>query len=77
MEPTRLERQTHRTLAENFVELPKDCDVGTQKNSKGHKETWGCLPAPSRQDEWRNSGGRDPDLAFIARPLQLSSQRVS
>lgn len=39
-EPTRLERQSQRTLAENLAELPKSCDVGTKKNSKGHKETW-------------------------------------
>ncbi len=39
-EPTRLERQTQRTLAENLAELPQSCDVGTKKNSKGHKETW-------------------------------------
>jgi hypothetical protein len=39
-EPTRLQRQSQRTLAENLAELPKSCDVGTKKNSKGHKETW-------------------------------------
>jgi hypothetical protein len=39
-EPTRLERQTERSLAENLADLPKCCDVGTKKNSKGYKETW-------------------------------------
>lgn len=39
-ELTRLERQSQRTLAENLAELPKSCDVGTKKNSKGYKETW-------------------------------------
>jgi hypothetical protein len=39
-EPTRLERQTQRTLAQNVAELPTACDVGSKKNSKGFKETW-------------------------------------
>jgi len=39
-EPTRLERQSQRTLAENLSELSKSCDVGSTKDSKGHKETW-------------------------------------
>jgi hypothetical protein len=39
-EPTRLERQANMTLAEMLDELPKDCNVGTKKNSKGYKETW-------------------------------------
>lgn len=39
-EPTRLERQTQRTLAENLADLPKCCDVGSKTNSKGFKETW-------------------------------------
>jgi hypothetical protein len=38
--PTRLERQTQRTLEENLAELPTACDVGSKKNSKGFKETW-------------------------------------
>jgi hypothetical protein len=39
-EPTRLELQPHRTLAENLAELPTTCDVGSKQNSKGFKETW-------------------------------------
>ena len=39
-EPTRLERQSQRTLAENLAQLPKSCDVGSKKNSKGYQETW-------------------------------------
>jgi len=39
-EPTRLERQKTMTLEEMLEDLPKDCDVGTKKNSKGYKETW-------------------------------------
>jgi hypothetical protein len=39
-EPTRLERQAKMPLAEILDELPKACNVGTKKNSKGYKETW-------------------------------------
>ena len=39
-EPTRLERQTKMTLPEMIDELPKACNVGTKKNSKGYKESW-------------------------------------
>jgi transposase len=38
--PTRLERQRTMTLEEMLADLPRQCDVGTKKNSKGHKETW-------------------------------------
>ena len=37
---TRLERQQTMTLEEMLADLPRQCDVGTKKNSKGHKETW-------------------------------------
>ena len=39
-EPTRLARQQTMTLEEMLADLPHQCDVGTKKNSKGHKETW-------------------------------------
>jgi hypothetical protein len=39
-EPSRLERQVKQNLAQMCAELPKDCDVGTKKNSKGYKESW-------------------------------------
>lgn len=39
-EPTRLERQPAMSIEECIDDLPKECDVGTKKNSKGHKETW-------------------------------------
>jgi hypothetical protein len=39
-EPTRLERQAGMTLAEMLDDLPRDCNVGTKKNSKGYKESW-------------------------------------
>ncbi len=39
-EPTRLERQQSMTTEEMLEDLPKDCDVGTKRNSKGYKKTW-------------------------------------
>lgn len=39
-EPTRLERQQGMTLEEMLADLPKGCNVGCKKNSKGFKETW-------------------------------------
>jgi transposase len=40
-EPTRLERQIDgMSLAAMLDDLPKDCDVGTKKNSKGFKSSW-------------------------------------
>jgi len=38
--PTRLERQADMTLEQMLDELPRDCNVGTKKNSKGYKESW-------------------------------------
>lgn len=39
-EPTRLERQSQMNVEEMLDDLPKDCDIGCKKNSKGHTETW-------------------------------------
>jgi hypothetical protein len=39
-EPTRLERQRTMTFEEMIADLPRHCDVGTKKNSKGYKESW-------------------------------------
>jgi len=36
----RMERQRGQSAAEALAELPKACDVGTKKNSKGHKHHW-------------------------------------
>ncbi len=38
--PTRLERQQSMSKVEMLENLPKDCGVGTKKNSKGRKESW-------------------------------------
>jgi len=39
-EPTRLERQAGMTLGEMLDDLPRECNMGTKKNSKGYKESW-------------------------------------
>ncbi|MCM3901516.1 MAG: transposase [Pyrinomonadaceae bacterium] len=37
---TRLERQQSMTLPEMLADLPKVCDCGTKRNSKGHPSYW-------------------------------------
>jgi hypothetical protein len=37
---TRLQRQVRQAAPEALAELPAHCDVGTKKNSKGHRQTW-------------------------------------
>lgn len=39
-EPTRLQRQVDMPVEKMLEELPKACDVGTKRNSKGHQESW-------------------------------------
>ena len=39
-EPTRIERQLTMTLEDMLDDLPKACNIGTKKNSKGHAEHW-------------------------------------
>ena len=39
-EPKRLELQLSATLDEMLAELPKSCDIGTKRNSKGHQTSW-------------------------------------
>jgi transposase len=54
-DPTRIEKQQTMSLEEMLKDLPKSCDIGTKKNSKGHAEHWigyklhldiadGCIP---------------------------------
>jgi hypothetical protein len=38
--PKRLELQLTRSLAENLTDLPRRCNIGSKKNSKGFHETW-------------------------------------
>jgi IS5 family transposase len=39
-EPTRLEKQRGMSVNEMLADLPKGCDVGGKKNSKGNPEYW-------------------------------------
>ena len=39
-EPTRIARQRTMTLEEMLDELPRACNAGKKKNSKGYKESW-------------------------------------
>lgn len=39
-EPTRIEKQIHMNLSEMLADLPRGCDVGGKKNSKGNPEWW-------------------------------------
>lgn len=39
-EPARLERQASMTLKEMLADLPRACNVGSKKNSKGYLQTW-------------------------------------
>lgn len=39
-EPTRIEKQMNMNLGEMLADLPKGCDVGGKKNSKGNPEWW-------------------------------------
>jgi hypothetical protein len=39
-EATRLERQAAMTLEQMLDDLPRACNVGSKKNSKGYGETW-------------------------------------
>ena len=39
-EASRIEKQKDMNLEEMIIDLPKICDAGTKKNSKGKTETW-------------------------------------
>lgn len=39
-ELTRLEHQVTMSLKEMLADLPKGCDIGTKRNSKGYQESW-------------------------------------
>lgn len=39
-EKKRLEKQCEWSMAECLADLPRACDVGTKKDSRGHKTTW-------------------------------------
>lgn len=35
-----LEKQQKQSLVQMLTEMPKGCDIGCKRNSKGYKETW-------------------------------------
>jgi hypothetical protein len=37
---TRIQRQRHQKLERMLKDLPRQCDMGTKKNSKGHEQYW-------------------------------------
>jgi len=39
-EPSRLQKQLSMSVAEMLADLPKTCDVGCKKDSKGYKHSW-------------------------------------
>jgi len=40
VEPTRIEQQLSMSLSQMLADLPKACDVGTKRNSKGYQTSW-------------------------------------
>jgi hypothetical protein len=46
-EPTRLGRQARMRLEESLADVPRECNAGSKKNSKGYVETWVGLQTTS------------------------------
>ena len=40
-EPSRLQKQLDMSVTEMLADLPKTCDIGCKKDSKGYKHSWG------------------------------------
>jgi len=38
--PSRLEQQLQKPVKEMLADLPKTCDIGTKRNSRGHQQSW-------------------------------------
>jgi len=81
--PTRLQLQPGRTLAENLADLPRGCDCGAKKGSKGHMEYWrgyklhlsvidGDIPISAILT---SASTHDSQVAIPL--MQMSAQRVS
>jgi len=81
--PKRVELQVTRSLEDNLKDLPKHCNVGTKKNSKGYKETWigyklhlDCIDGDIPISAILSSASLHDSQVAI--PLaQMSSQRVT
>jgi len=80
--PKRVELQATRSLKDNLMDLPNYCNVGSKKNSKGHKETWigyklhlDCIDGDIPISAILSAASLHDSQAAI--PLaQMSSQRV-
>lgn len=81
--PTRLQLQPQRSLAENLADLPRACDAGAKKGSKGHMEYWrgyklhlsvidGDIPISAILT---SASTHDSQVAIPL--MQMSAQRVS
>lgn len=44
-EPSQLERRPTMSLLQMLADLPRACDVGTERNAKGHTVSWNCTNA--------------------------------
>ena len=44
-EPSQLERQPTMSLLQLLADLPRACDVGTERNATGHTVSWNCTNA--------------------------------
>jgi len=81
--PKRIELQASRSLQDNLMDLPKHCNVGTKKNSKGYKQTWigyklhlDCIDGDIPISAILSSASLHDSQVAI--PLaQMSSQRVT
>ena len=82
-EPTRLQRQLQRPLDENLADLPRACDWGTKKDSKGKKQSWrgyklhldtidGDIPI-----SWLVTSASTHDSQAAIPLAQMSAQRVT
>lgn len=81
--PKRLDLQPGRSLDENLKDLPKKCDKGTKKNSKGYKTSWvgyklhiDCIDGDIPVSAILSSASlHDSQVAIVL--AQMSSQRVT
>jgi hypothetical protein len=82
-DPKRIDVQPQRSLEENILDLPAQCDIGTKRNSKGHATHWigyklhlsvldGDIPAAAIVT---SASLHDSQVAIPL--MQMASQRVS
>jgi hypothetical protein len=68
-EPTRIEQQLRMNeLSQIIADLPRACDVGTKRDSQGHKHSWlGRLQAALGRGRRGHSDRRTAHLGLVAR----------